>query len=330
MVLTRCSPLLAAALVLAACAGAGPDGAGDDGLGGVGSAGAGSTAGAAAPSDPSPGPGAGTGVGGIDGPLALVLPAASTLHPRAHAELVTAADLALTAAAADGGTRRVVLPRTDALPDVLAALAPEVGALCAVGVGAVPALGAVRARWAALPACATPGAQDAGGVTVAPVDVAGLGARLGRIARAAAGSRTVVVLATGDPLLGADWAAAVAGGAGAGPVRVLGDVAGLGAEDLAGGEVGAVVLDAGPGAAAALTALDGTAVLLVLPAALATDDDGPDPGRVLARYRVRWDVVLAPLLRRVRGADATAVPVTEVVEVVTGPAALPGPAGGGP
>lgn len=343
MVLTRCSTLLAAALILAACAGRDPGAAGDAGTDGVGSAASGPAASAAAPSDASPGAGDGTGAGsGTDGPLALILPAASTLHPAVHAELVVAADVALAAAAVDGPTRRSVLPRDDALPDVLAALAPGSGALCAVGVGALPALGAVRLRWAEVPVCATPGAQDAGGVAVAPVDVAALGARLGRLARAAAGSRTVVVLATGDPLLGADWAAAVAAGAGAGPVRVLGDVAGLdvtgpaapaGPTATAGptaGEVGVVVLDGGPGAAAALAALDGTPVLLVVPAALTSAADAPDPARVLARYRVRWDAVLAPLLRRVRGADGTAPSDASVLEVATGPAVLPGPGGDGP
>lgn len=326
----RCSVLLAATVLLVGCA-------------------AGDAVDPVAAPGPSDAPaGAGADAGGPDAaaagpvptttarPLVLVLPAPGALHPDGHAELLAAADRALGTAAAAGPVRRVVPPRTDAVPDVLAALAPEAGALCAVGAGVVPLLDAVGDRWAALPVCAVPGARDAGGVLVAGADVAALGSRLGGIARTVAGARDVVVLATGDPLLGADWAAGVAAGAAAGPdagpVRVLADAAALDAAALAvGGGVGAVVLDAGPGAAAALRRLAGSPVPVLLPAALAAGADAPAPDRVAATYRVRWDRVLGPLLARARGGAAAAPPASgDVLEVVTGPAALPGPGAAGP
>ena len=285
------------------------------------------------------GPAAGAATGdaasasGVPRPLVLVLPAPAALHPDGHAELVAAADRALDAAAAAGPVRRVVLPRADALPDVLAALAPGAGALCAVGAGVLPALDALGDRREELPACAAPGVRDAGGVLVAGADVAALGVRLGRTARAVAGVREVLVLATGDPLLGADWAAGVVagadGGPDAGPVRILADAAALDAALGADGAVGAVVLDAGPGTAAVLDRLAGTGPALLLPAALAAGGDAPPPERVAATYRVRWDRVLGPLLARVRGA-AGAEDAGDVLEVVTGPAALPGPGASGP
>jgi hypothetical protein len=264
-------------------------------------------------------------------PLVLVLPAEATLHPAEHARLLVAADRALAEAAVDGSTRRVVLPRDGALRDVAAALAPEAGVLCAVGTGSADVLAAVRARRPRLVVCATPAsdvaAAIAAGVLVADpeVDLAALGARLGGIARATAGARVVVVLASGDPLLGPAWSAGVVSGAegdAIGGVRVVVGADALAAV-LAGGTVGAVVLDAGPASEAALAVLARTEVPVLLPAALADAPGGPDPGRVAARFRVRWDLVLTPLLRRTRGATVVPPAAGAVVEVEPGPAAGP-------
>jgi hypothetical protein len=262
-------------------------------------------------------------------PLVLVLPAASTLHPAEHARLLVAADRALAEAAADGPARRVVLPREGALDDVAAALAPDVGVLCAVGSGAVEVLASVRERRPRLVTCAVPAPAGADGVAGIDVDLAGLGVRLGAAARTAAGPAPVAVLASGDPLLGAAWLdGVIAGAAGDGlaEVRLVTGAAGLAAALAAG--AGAVVLDAGPAAAAALAVLATVDVPVLLPAALADAPGGPDPDRVAARYRVRWDLALAPLLRRVRGVGVPDPAPAALTELEPGPAARPPVASG--
>jgi len=85
---------------------------------------------------------------------------------------------------------------------------------------------------------------------------------------------------------------------------------GDGGEDDAGGPallpVGAVVLDTSPGTDALATLLLDAGIPVVVPRSLV--NERLDDPAIIARWRVRWDIALVPLLRRAAaavGADAT-------------------------
>jgi hypothetical protein len=199
----------------------------------------------------------------------------------------------------------------------------------------------------------------------AEVDLWTLGAELGRNARAVAGDDLVVVLAGNDPMLARSWVMSVASGARSGPVTTVhdaravpdliellgprptspvpagapsarptrfGDLDRVGLTDelielleVRDLRVGAVVLDASAGAAELAARLLEQGVPVIGPRSILADD-GDHPA-LIARWRVRWDVPLATLLRALaNGGPVPSVPSGPAAS--TDPIAIiePGPA----
>lgn len=199
----------------------------------------------------------------------------------------------------------------------------------------------------------------------AEVDLWTLGVELGRSARAAAGEDLVVVLAGDDPMLDRSWVTSVATGARSGPVTTVRDaravvdlielLGSLPASPMTTGapsapptrfddfervgltgelrellelrelRIGAVVLDASAGAAELAARLLEQGVPVIGPRSILADS-GDHPA-LIARWRVRWDVPLATLLRAVAnggpasvGPSGPAVSTDPVAIVERGPA----------
>jgi hypothetical protein len=251
------------------------------------------------------------------------------------------------------GSRPALLePATgDALAGAVELAVRRSDTVCVLGRDARPALDAALTLYPARMGCTLANGGDGSSVIAADVDVERIGRQLGVAARAAAGEGTVLVLAAGDGMLDARWTAGVvAGASGARHVvtsaddllRILDDqeasiAAGvmpgstavlddLDREDLpialALPPVEVVVLDASIDASLVVAGLLERAVLVVAPRSILTDHSA-DPSVVL-RWRVRWDVPLTALLRRVLDRDAPAVDGGDVdlLAVEPGPAVL--------
>ena len=260
------------------------------------------------------------------GELVVVLPPLDRLDPLEHARV-----RAGTARAVDevlGSTRpfRIVsAPTLSSLGDVVEQAARSADIVCVLGHDARPTLEAAQLLYPRMVGCGLPVSVDGGAVIGVDLDLQELGLHLGRTARAAAGTREVLVLSGGDALHGGAWVAGVGAGAAGGPVRILASAGDLRAElerDGAGtrvvedpdvgarsvrSEVGVVVLDASPGAAELALELLERGVLLIAPRAFVAD--APDTASLVLRWRVRWDLPLTGLLRRaVAAAEGTSPP----------------------
>jgi hypothetical protein len=258
--------------------------------------------------------------------VVIVLPPADGL---AEAERVRVRMLVERAADAGlpGGPAPVLLePATaDALGWTVETAVRRVGAsgtVCLIGADGAAALAPVLLLYPAARVCLLPAA---GGLDPSPtvpsltvdVDLDRLGRELGAAARAAAGGGTVLILSARDVMLDRRWLSGVIAGA-PGPVGTVASAdaalafldaqaasladADADADDddppfsLARPPATVVVLDASSEAAALVGPLIDRGVLVVGPRSLLAGL--PDAGVVL-RWRVRWDVPLAVLLRRV-------------------------------
>jgi hypothetical protein len=263
--------------------------------------------------------------------LVVVLPPIGSLdeleQARVRAGVARAVDEVL---GASRPFRIVSAPTLSSLGDVVEQAARGADVVCVLGPQARASLEAALVLYPQTVACALPSPDDDGSAVLGTdIDLEALGLQLGRTARAAAGAREVLVLAGGDPLHGVGWVAGVRAGAAGGPVRVLGAVddlrdelaqaiGGQGDDDpgpgppSSRGRVGVVVLDASPGAAQLARELLEAGVLVIAPRAFVVD--APDVASLVLRWRVRWDLPLAGLLRRaIAAADGTP------------PAVVPGP-----
>jgi len=304
--------------------------------------------------------------------VSIVLPPAELLEPAELARVRMLVERALDEAGPLSVTVDVLQPATVlARSDLLEVAARRSTALCVLGGRDMTALAEVRLLYPALRTCVLPSPSGMLGGTAAPamdgpigldVDLAALGADLGRAARAVAGDDLVIVLDGGDPMLDPAWAATVRAGALPGPVGVLLDpdhvidllalldARALGAATadardravdgpslgrsggLSGAEdeewldqrdlqLGAVVLDASPGSARLAELLLERGVAVLGPRSILVDR--AEHPSLAVRWRVRWDVPLAQLLRAmVDGTVAVELPVNgdPVLVLESGPA----------
>jgi hypothetical protein len=225
------------------------------------------------------------------------------------------------------------------------------------GAAAQASLDTVLGLYPALRACGI-GPDRGTGVLRSDVDLETIGQRLGRAARLAAGPGTILVLAGQDAMLDERWRRGVTLGANGGPVVVVGRAEDVvpALEALAEGRfpavpslrgpgldpddpdaapplpselppVGAVVLDASPGARAVALALLDREVPLVAPRSLIADVSAA--ASIVVRWRIMWDVPLALLLREL-GAGAPLAQLDgwgadDTLVLEDGPARVPEP-----
>lgn len=248
----------------------------------------------------------------------------------------------LVARAVDGGLPADAVPvvlapaSADAVgPAIEAAVrrAGSSGTVCVVGADGAATFTPVLALYPASRPCLFPGSDTsgAGPALTADVDLGRLGRELGTAARAAAGTGTVLVLAGGDAMLDRRWREGVAAGASGSVHRVAraddalalldaqastDDPGRTGPVPFEGEDlplalmlptVTVVVLDASPEAGRLVVPLLERGLLVVGPRSLLTGlpETVSDEGVVL-RWRVRWDVPFAALLRRVGTVTGTA------------------------
>jgi hypothetical protein len=266
----------------------------------------------------------------LPGELVLVLPPLEGLDPLEHARVRAGAVRALEEVLGTSRPARIVsAPTVGSVGEVVEQAARSADVVCVLGSAARASLESALLLYPRTIGCGLPAPTDGTIVLGVELDLAELGSQIGRAARAAAGTREVLVLSGGDALHGSNWAAGVSAGAAGGPVRILGSPDAVREELLrargstAGGAgqsrstVGVVVLDASPGAADLARELLEQRVLLVAPRAFVAD--APDVTSLVLRWRVRWDLPLTGLLRRAIAAADGVPPV-----VVPGPAATDG------
>jgi len=262
----------------------------------------------------------------LPGELIVVLPPSDRVDPLEHARVRAGAARALEEVLGPSRPYRIVsAPTMGSIGDVVEQAARSADIVCVLGHEARPSLEAALLLYPRTVGCGLPAPADGVAVLGVDLDLQELGLLLGRAARAAAGTREVLVLAGGDALHGVAWLAGVSAGAAGGPVRILGSDGALRAElERAGegesivedpevgirsvrNEVGVVVLDASPGAAELALELLERGVLLIAPRAFVAD--ATDTGSLVMRWRVRWDLPLTGLLRRaVATAEGTPPP----------------------
>jgi len=284
--------------------------------------------GAAAPPSASDVPAAvpDAGVDGAGAGLVIVLPAADLIDEAEAARLRLLVERALIGAVNGGRPVEVLVPMTDVTTPSLVEDSARGGAqVCVLGATAQASLDAVLGLYPALRACGI-GPDRGTGVLRSDVDLQTIGQRLGRAARLAAGTGTVLVLAGQDAMLDERWRRGVTLGANGGPVVVVGraeDVVpalealaegrfpavpslrgpGLDPDDADAAAplpselppVGAVVLDASAGARAVALALLDREVPLVAPRSLVADASAD--ASIVLRWRIMWDVFFVLLLR---------------------------------
>lgn len=255
--------------------------------------------------------------------IVIVLPPAD-----GHAESERARIRMLVELAADEALRGAPAPvllepaTADALGWTVESAVRRVGAsgtVCLIGADGATVVAPVLALYPAARVCLLPSGRDV--VTMGPVptltadvDLDRLGRELGEAAREAAGQGTVMVLAGRDAMLDRRWLSGVVAGA-PGPLhtvasadaalefldaRAVDPARGVGPDDdfqLAPAlpPVTVVVLDASAEAALLIGPLSERGLLVVAPHSLLVGltDEG-----VVLRWRVRWNVPLAALLRR--------------------------------
>jgi hypothetical protein len=256
------------------------------------------------------------------GELVVVLPPLDRLDPLEHARVRASTARAVDEVLGPSRPFRIVsAPTLTSLGDVVEQAARSADIVCVLGPEARSSLEAALLLYPRTVGCALPSPTDGGAVLGADLDLEELGRLLGRAARAAAGTKEVLILSGGDAMHGVAWLAGVGAGASGGPVRILGSADDLREElERAGGsvvedpdvgarsvrsEVGVVVLDASPGSAELALELLVRGVLLIAPRAFVAD--APDTAALVLRWRVRWDLPLTGLLRRaVAAAEGTA------------------------
>lgn len=295
------------------------------------------------------------------GRLVVVLPPADALAPSEQARIRVLVERVLEEVAPAGSRPEIVAPMTtDAVQGAIESAARRADAVCVIGNGGRGALVATLDLYPARTGCVLP-LPDEGGLRVEDVDLDRVGRTLGESARAAAGEGTVLVLDGGDAMLDRRWAQGVLAGAlGAQHVVTTAsqavDLLDAQAEALraglvpgsfaasggrADGPLGSpaesdvipvalllpvvevVVLDASPAAAELLPVLLERGVLVVAPRSLLLDQ--AEHPAVVLRWRVRWDVPLTALLRRVLDRDTPAnngASEVDLLAVEPGPAVL--------
>ena len=297
------------------------------------------------------------------GRLVVVLPPADALAPSEQSRIRALVERVLEEVAPAGSRPEIVAPMTtDAVQGAIESAVRRADAVCVTGNGGRGALVATLDLYPARTGCVLP-LPDEVGLRVEDVDLDRVGRTLGESARAAAGEGTVLVLDGGDAMLDRRWAQGVLAGA-PGAQHVVTNAsqavdlldaqaealrAGLvpGSFAASGGRadgplgspaesdmipvalllpvVEAVVLDASPAAAELLPVLLERGVLVVAPRSLLLDQ--AEHPAVVLRWRVRWDVPLTYLLRRILDRDAPrgAGPAAEeLIALEPGPAAVGG------
>jgi hypothetical protein len=284
--------------------------------------------------------------------LEIVLPPADRLAPAERARVRMLVDRAIDEVVLTGPRPALLEPATgDALLGAVELAVRRSDTVCVFGRDARSALDAALTLYPARMGCTLANGGDGSSVITVDVDVERIGRELGLAARAAAGEGAVLVLAAGDGMLDARWSIGVAAGAAGarhvvtsavdllqilddqaasiaaglvpGSTAVLDD---LDREDvpiaLALAPVEVVVLDASVDASLVVAELLDRAVLVIAPRSILVDH--PDDPSVVLRWRIRWDVPLAGLLRRVLDRDAPAVDGGDVdlLAVESGPAVL--------
>ena len=260
------------------------------------------------------------------GELVIVLPPLDRLDALEYARVRAGAARAVDEVLGSARPNRIVsAPTLSSLGDVVEQAARSADIVCVLGPEARSSLEAALLLYPRTVGCGLPSPADGVAVLGLDLDLEELGLLLGRAARAAAGTKEVLVLSGGDALHGVAWLAGVGAGAAGGPVRILGSADDLREElERAGGgavvvddpdvgarsvrsEVGVVVLDASPGASELALELLERRVLLIAPRAFVAD--APDVASLVLRWRVRWDLPLTGLLRRaVAAAEGTTPP----------------------
>jgi hypothetical protein len=264
------------------------------------------------------------------------------------------------------GVRPTLLePATsDALAGAVESAVRRADTVCVLGGGGRAALDAALALYPSRTGCMLPFDGGGGlGVLSADVDLERIGRELGSVARAVAGEGTVLVLDGRDGMLDRRWVSGVIAGApGANHVvlsadalvQLLDDQAASIADGVVPGSMrargrsgvadGSVDLDDVPAALALppveVVVLDGSAeaeavvdallsrqIRVIAPRSLLVDH--PDDVGVVLRWRVRWDVPLVALLRRVLDGevapgtqdDGPSWELADVLAIDPGPAA---------
>jgi hypothetical protein len=310
---------------------------------------------------PAPGDAAGAGS------LVIVLPPADRLAPAERVRVRMLVDRALDEVIVAGPRPTVLEPMTsDVLASAVESAARRAATVCVLGREGRAALDAVLALYRSRVGCLLPVlGEDAEGRLWADVDLDEIGRELGAAARGVAQEGTVLVLDGRDGMLDRRWAAGVLVGApgaqhvvvtAAELLQLLDDQAAAIAagvipgspEALAGAggtadfpdredvpialvlpPVEVVVLDASVEAAAVVDALLDRGLRIIAPRSLLVDR--PDHAGVVLRWRVRWDVPLAALVRRVLDGEAPSddqdgrtSALADVLALEPGPAAARG------
>ncbi len=260
------------------------------------------------------------------GELVVVLPPLDRVDALEHARIRAGTARAVDEVLGPSRPFRIVsAPTSTSLGDVVEQAVRSADIVCVLGADARASLEAALRLYPRTVGCALPSPVDGGAVLGVDLDLGELGLLIGRAARAAAGTKEVLILSGGDALHGVAWLAGVSAGAAGGSVRILGSVDDLREElERAGGgvsvdgdigpgadsvrsEIGVVVVDASPGAAGLALELLERGVLLIAPRAFVAD--APDASSLVLRWRVRWDLPLTGLLRRaVAAAEGTPPP----------------------
>jgi len=300
------------------------------------------------------------------GSVVIVLPPADRLAPSERARVRMLVDRALDEVIVTGARPTLLEPATaDALGDAVESAVRRADTVCVLGGDGRAALDAALALYPSRTGCALLLAGEGSGLVVTDVDLDQVGREIGVVARGAAGERTVLVLDGRDGMLDRRWsngvlvgasgarhavtsanellrflddqAAAIASGIVPGtPGALIGSGRGGAAEVLDGEDVPlalslppveVVVLDGSADAALVVDALLDREMRIIAPRSLLADH--PEHVMVVLRWRVRWDIPLTALLRRVldgatsTGAqdDVTTWTMAEVLALEPGPAA---------
>jgi len=301
--------------------------------------------------------------------VVIVLPPADRMAPAERVRVRMLVDRALDETIVTGVRPTLLEPTsTDALEAAVESAVRRAETVCVLGGDGRAALGAALALYPSRTGCMLPLAGEGSGLLVADVDLDLVGREIGAIARASAGEGTVLVLDGRDGMLDRRWASGVLAGAqgahqtvaSAGELlQLLDDQAAAIAsgvvpgslQALAGSGSGAtaefpdredvpialalppvevVVLDGSAEAALVVVALLEREVRVIAPRSILVDH--PDDASIVLRWRVRWDIPLTALLRRVLdGATSTAAQddasgwtMADVLALELGPAGPPG------